>query len=108
MKQVTTYVGLDAQKQGPLQRDAMGTQAVPVTWTVSNEPNAVRRLVRTHERKVGRLLRIIAARMALQAGTRLGPYQSCPSSGLGDGMGVGPTLVEKPASPLRSRGVASQ
>jgi hypothetical protein len=70
VKQGTTYVGIEAQKKDLFIAMLMGTQAVPVTWTVPNEPNAVRRLVRTLERKVRGLLRIIAARMALHAGTR--------------------------------------
>jgi hypothetical protein len=45
VKQVTTYVGIDAQKKGLFIAMLMGTQAVPVTCTVPNEPNAVRRLV---------------------------------------------------------------
>jgi hypothetical protein len=57
VKQVTTYVGIDAQKKGLFIAMPMGTQAVPATWTVPNEPNAVRRLVRT----LVRILSLIGA-----------------------------------------------
>jgi transposase len=51
VKQVTTYVGIDAHKKDLFIAMLMDTQAVPVTWTVPNEPNAVRRLVRKLERE---------------------------------------------------------
>jgi hypothetical protein len=50
MKQVTTYVGIDAHKKDLFIAMLMGTDKTPVTWTVPNEPNAVRRLVRKLER----------------------------------------------------------
>lgn len=50
MKQVTTYVGIDAHKKDLFVAMLMGTHAAPVTWTVPNEPHAVRRLVRKLER----------------------------------------------------------
>ena len=43
MKQVTTYVGIDAHKNDLFVAMLMGTHAAPVTWTVPNEPKAVRR-----------------------------------------------------------------
>ena len=50
MKQVTTYVGVDAHKKDLFIAMLVGDQTVPVTWQVANEPQAVRRLVRRLER----------------------------------------------------------
>jgi transposase len=49
VKQVTTYVGVDAHKKDLFIAMLHGN-STPVTWTVPNEPNAVRRLVRRLER----------------------------------------------------------
>src|SRR6516225_9007361 len=51
MKQVTTYVGIDAHKKDLFVAMLSGTRREPVTWTVPNEPGAVRRLVRKLERE---------------------------------------------------------
>jgi len=51
MKDVTTYVGIDAHKKDLFIAMLVGTQATPVTWTVANEPHAIRRLVRKLERE---------------------------------------------------------
>jgi transposase len=51
VKNVTTFVGIDAHKKDLFIAMLVGTQATPVTWTVPNEPNAVRRLVRKLERE---------------------------------------------------------
>ena len=51
MKNVTTYVGIDAHKKDLFIAMLVGDQKTPVTWTVPNEPNAVRRLVRKLERE---------------------------------------------------------
>ena len=51
MKQVTTYVGMDAHKKDLFIAMLVGTSQTPVTWTVPNEPNAVKRLVRKLERE---------------------------------------------------------
>jgi transposase len=51
MKNVTTYVGIDAHKKDLFVAMLVGTQATPVTWTLPNEPNAVRRLIRKLERE---------------------------------------------------------
>jgi hypothetical protein len=51
MKQVTTYVGIDAHKRDLFIAMLVGTHAAPVTWTVASEPQAVRRLVRKLERQ---------------------------------------------------------
>jgi transposase len=51
MKNVTTYVGIDAHKKDLFIAMLVGDQRTPVTWTVPNEPNAVRRLVRKLERE---------------------------------------------------------
>ena len=51
MKQVTTYVGVDAHKKDLFIAMLVGDRAAPVTWQVANEPQAVRRLVRKLERE---------------------------------------------------------
>src|SRR5262245_51713059 len=50
MKQVTTYVGIDAHKKDLFIAMMIGQQKTPVTWQLANEPQAVRRLVRKLER----------------------------------------------------------
>ena len=50
MKQVTTYVGIDAHKKDLFIAMLIGQQKTPVTWQLANEPQAVRRLVRKLER----------------------------------------------------------
>src|SRR5262252_9549418 len=50
MKDVTTYVGVDAHKKDLFVAMLIGTQETPLTWTVPNETHAVRRLVRKLER----------------------------------------------------------
>jgi transposase len=49
--QVTTYVGIDAHKKDLFIAMLIGTQPTPVTWTVPNQPSAVRRLMRKLERE---------------------------------------------------------
>jgi len=51
VKQVTTFVGIDAHKKDLFIAMLIGTERAPITWTVANEPNAVRRLVRKLERE---------------------------------------------------------
>jgi transposase len=51
MKQVTTYVGIDAHKKDLFVTRLMGDQPTALTWQLSNEPKAVRRLVRKLERE---------------------------------------------------------
>ena len=51
MKQVTTYVGVDAHKKDLFIAMLVGDRTAPVTWQVANEPQAVRRLVRKLERE---------------------------------------------------------
>ena len=51
MKQVTTYVGIDAHKKDLFIAMLVGQQKTPVTWQLANEPQAVRRLVRKLERE---------------------------------------------------------
>jgi transposase len=51
MKNVTTYVGVDAHKKDLFVAMLVGTAATPVTWQLGNEPNAVRRLVKKLERE---------------------------------------------------------
>ncbi len=50
MKRVTTYVGVDAHKKDLFIAMLVGDGQTPVTWTVPNEPTAVKRLVRKLER----------------------------------------------------------
>jgi transposase len=50
VKNITTYVGVDAHKKDLFIAMLVGDQTTPVTWQVANEPNAVRRLVRKLER----------------------------------------------------------
>jgi transposase len=51
MKNVTTYVGIDAHKKDLFVAMLVGKEKTPVTWQLANEPNAVRRLVRKLERE---------------------------------------------------------
>jgi transposase len=51
MKNVITYVGIDAHKKDLFIAMLVGDQKSAVTWTVPNEPSAVRRLVRKLERE---------------------------------------------------------
>lgn len=51
MKQITTYVGIDAHKKDLFVAMLVGQQKTPVTWQLANEPQAVRRLVRKLERE---------------------------------------------------------
>ena len=51
MKNVTTYVGVDAHKKDLFIAMLVGDQTVPVTWQLANEPQAVRRSVRKLERE---------------------------------------------------------
>ena len=51
MKNVTTYVGIDAHKKDLFVAMLSGNEKTPVTWHLANEPHAVRRLVRKLERE---------------------------------------------------------
>ena len=51
MNEITTYVGIDAHKKVLFVAMLIGDAQTPVTWTVPNEPAAVRRLVRRLERE---------------------------------------------------------
>ena len=51
MSEVTTYVGMDAHKQALFLARLIGDERSPVTWRVANEPQAIRRVVRTLERE---------------------------------------------------------
>jgi hypothetical protein len=51
VKNVTTYVGIDAHKKDLFFAMLIGSQMKPVTWTIANEPNAIRRVVRKLERE---------------------------------------------------------
>jgi transposase len=50
MKNVITYVGIDAHKKDLFLAMLIGNQTTPVSWTIPNEPRAVRRLVKRLER----------------------------------------------------------
>ena len=58
MKDVTTYVGIDAHKKDLFIAMLIGPGKTPVTWTVPNEPQAVRRLVRKLERDASGPVRV--------------------------------------------------
>jgi transposase len=51
MKQVTTYVGIDAHQKDLFIAMLIGNEPKAVTWQLANEPQAVRRLVRKLERE---------------------------------------------------------
>jgi uncharacterized protein YndB with AHSA1/START domain len=51
MKNVTTYVGIDAHKKDLFVAMLIGNEKTPVTWQLANEPSTVRRLVRKLERE---------------------------------------------------------
>jgi transposase len=51
VEQVTTYVGVDAHKKDLFIAMLVGAGQTPVTWTVSNESQAVKRMVRKLERE---------------------------------------------------------
>jgi transposase len=51
VKNITTYVGVDAHKKDLFIAMLVGDQRTPVTWQQANEPNAVRRLIRKLERE---------------------------------------------------------
>jgi transposase len=50
VKDVTTYVGIDAHKKDLFVAMLIGQEKTPVTWQLANEPKAVGRLVRKLER----------------------------------------------------------
>ena len=58
MKQVTTYVGIDAHKKDLFIAMLIGTEKTPVTWQLANEPRAVPRLVRKLEREAPGPIRV--------------------------------------------------
>jgi transposase len=58
MKNVTTYVGIDAHKKDLFVAMLMGNASKPVTWQLANEPQAVRRLVRKLEREASGPVRV--------------------------------------------------
>ena len=60
MKQVTTYVGIDAHKKDLFVAMVIGAATTPVTWQLANEPGAVRRLVRKLEREAPGPVRTVA------------------------------------------------
>ena len=43
MKNITTYVGVDAHTKDLFIAMLVGDHTTPVTWQLANEPNAVRR-----------------------------------------------------------------
>jgi hypothetical protein len=51
VKNVTTYVGIDAHKKDLFVAMLIGREKTLVTWQLANEPNAIRRLVRKVERE---------------------------------------------------------
>ena len=51
MKNVTTYVGIDAHKKDLFMAMLVGDQTTPVAWKTPNEPGAIRRLLKKLERE---------------------------------------------------------
>src|SRR5918994_3786654 len=58
MKEITTYIGVDAHKKDLFVALLVDDARVPVTWQVANEPQAVRRLVRKLEREAPGAVRL--------------------------------------------------
>ena len=58
MKDAITYVGIDARKRDLFIAMLIGDSQTPATWTVPNEPNAVKRLVRKLERDAAGPVRV--------------------------------------------------
>ena len=58
MKNVTTYVGIDAHKKDLFVAMLIGNEKTPVTWQLANEPRAVHRLVRKLERETPGPIRV--------------------------------------------------
>src|SRR6476659_797454 len=58
MKNVTTYVGIDAHKKDLFVAMLIGNEKAPVTWQLANEPRAVHRLVRKLEREAPGAVRV--------------------------------------------------
>jgi transposase len=58
MKNVTTYVGIDAHKKDLFVAMLIGNENTPVTWQLANEPRAVHRLVRKLERETSGPIRV--------------------------------------------------
>ena len=58
MKNVITYVGIDAHKKNLFIAMLLGTESSPLTWQVANEPAAVRRLVKKLEREASGRVRV--------------------------------------------------
>jgi transposase len=58
MKNVTTYVGIDAHKKDLFVAMLIGNEKTPVTWQLANEPRAVQRLVRKLERETPGPIRV--------------------------------------------------
>ena len=58
MKNVTTYVGIDAHKKDLFVAMLSGNEKTPLTWQLPNEPRAVHRLVRKLERETPGPIRV--------------------------------------------------
>src|SRR5215210_6541142 len=58
MKDVNTYVGIDAHKKDLFVAMLIGNEKTAVTWQLANEPQAVRRLVRKLEREAPGPIRV--------------------------------------------------
>lgn len=50
MKNVTTYVGIDAHRKDLFVAMLIGIAQTPVTWQLANEPRAVHRLITAETR----------------------------------------------------------
>jgi len=58
MSEITTYVGVDAHKKDLYIAMLVADHGTPVTWTVPNEPPAIRRFVRKLERDAPGAVRV--------------------------------------------------
>jgi hypothetical protein len=76
MKQVTTYVGIDAHKKDLFIAMLIGTEPKPVTWQLAHAPQEVRRLVQKLEREALGPVRYRRAR--LRVGLPDGASQQAP------------------------------
>ena len=104
MKQTTTYVGIDAHKKDLFVAMLIGTQSNPVSWTVPNEPQAVRRLVKKLEREAPGAVQVSSI-VTLASGRPYNILAGADLNGDGDGGTSSPDRARRdPASEPSSIG----
>jgi hypothetical protein len=69
MKNVSTYVGIDAHKKDLFVAMLIGNEKTPLTWQLANEPRAVHRLVRKLERETPGRIHVRRLPDAIRQGT---------------------------------------